>query len=83
MLGAASEFDLVHLAKEVKGLLQNRFKCFINFIIIIRASHGTSGKELACQCKRPRRHGFDPWIGKISFSAVLSSLLDLSSLTRD
>ena len=24
-----------------------------------------SGKELACQCRRLRRHGFDPWPGKI------------------
>ena len=23
---------------------------------------GASGKELACQC---RRHGFNPWVGKI------------------
>ena len=26
---------------------------------------GSSGKELACQCKRHNRHGFDPWVGKI------------------
>ena len=25
-------------------------------------SSGASGKEPACQC---RRHGFDPWVGKI------------------
>ena len=24
-----------------------------------------SGKESACQCRRRRRHGFDPWVGKI------------------
>jgi len=24
-----------------------------------------SGKESACECKRHRRHGFDPCIGKI------------------
>ena len=28
-------------------------------------SGGTSGKELACQCKRDKRRGFDPWVGKI------------------
>ena len=22
---------------------------------------GASGKELACQCRRPERHGFNPW----------------------
>ena len=25
--------------------------------------HG--GKESACQCRRPRIHGFNPWVGKI------------------
>ena len=26
-----------------------------------------SGKESACQCRRCRKHGFDPWIGKIQW----------------
>ena len=25
---------------------------------------GASGKELACQYRRHKRHGFDPWVGK-------------------
>ena len=25
---------------------------------------GTSGKEPACQCRRHKRHGFDPWVGR-------------------
>ena len=29
---------------------------------------GASGKEAACQCRRPKRLGFDPWVGKISSS---------------
>ena len=24
-----------------------------------------SGKESSCQCRRCKRHGFDPWVGKI------------------
>ena len=28
-------------------------------------SGGTSGKESACQCKRHKRCGFDPWVRKI------------------
>ena len=28
---------------------------------------GASGKEPTCQCRRHRRHGFDPWVGKISW----------------
>ena len=27
---------------------------------------GTSGKELICQCRRQKRHRFDPWLGKIT-----------------
>ena len=26
---------------------------------------GTSGKEPACQCRRHKRSGFDPWVWKI------------------
>ena len=26
---------------------------------------GISGKEPACQCRRHKRHGFDPWVGKV------------------
>ena len=26
---------------------------------------GTSGREPACQCRRHKRHRFDPWVGKI------------------
>ena len=26
---------------------------------------GASGKEPACQCRRSKRQGFDPWVGKI------------------
>ena len=26
---------------------------------------GASGKEPACQCRRHKRHGFDPWVRKI------------------
>ena len=26
---------------------------------------GASGKEPALQCKRGKRHRFDPWVGKI------------------
>ena len=28
-------------------------------------SGGTSSKESACQCRRCKRCGFDPWVGKI------------------
>ena len=28
---------------------------------------GASGKEPACQCRRQKNFGFDPWVGKISW----------------
>ena len=29
---------------------------------------GTRGKESSCQSRRHKRHGFDPWVGKIPSS---------------
>ena len=29
---------------------------------------GASGREPACQCRRCKRHGFDPWVRKIPWS---------------
>jgi len=26
---------------------------------------GTNGKEPTCPCRRCKRHGFDPWVGKM------------------
>ena len=26
---------------------------------------GASGKETTCHCRRHKRHGFDPWVGKM------------------
>ena len=26
---------------------------------------GAAGKESSCQYRRPKRHGFSPWVGKI------------------
>ena len=39
---------------------------------------GTSGKEPTCQCRRHKRHGFDPWIGRLPLEegmAIHSSVL--------
>ena len=29
---------------------------------------GPSGKEPTCQCRRHKRHGFDPWVEEIPWS---------------
>ena len=44
------------------------FKSFWNIIfdiILLGLPRGASGKESACQCRRHKRHRFDPWVGKI------------------
>ena len=33
---------------------------------------GTSGKEPACQCRRHKRHGFDPWVSMATHSSILA-----------
>ena len=33
--------------------------------IVIGFPGGASGKEPASQCRKVKRHGFDPWVGKI------------------
>ena len=37
----------------------------IEICIINGLSGATSGKELTCQCRRHKRYGFNPWVGKI------------------
>ena len=34
----------------------------------LAAAGGTVGKELACQCRRCKRHRFDPWVRKFTWS---------------
>ena len=36
---------------------------------------GASGKEPACQFRRPKKHKFDPWVGKISWRRACNPLL--------
>jgi len=35
---------------------------------------GTSGKEPTCPCRRCKRHGFDPWVGKIPWRRAWQSI---------
>ena len=34
---------------------------------------GTTGKEPVCQCRRRKRGGFDPWVGKIPWRRAWQS----------
>ena len=35
---------------------------------------GISGKEPSCQCRRQKRHKFNPWVGKIPWRRKWSGL---------
>ena len=35
---------------------------------------GTNGKEPTCQCKRPKKCRFNPWIGKIHWKRAWQSI---------
>ena len=35
------------------------------YIYLMGFPGGASGKEAACQCRRHKRHGFNPWVRKI------------------
>ena len=37
-------------------------------ILLILFPGGASGKESTCQCRRHKRCGFNPWVGKIPWS---------------
>ena len=50
----------------------------ISDIIIFVFPGGASGKEPTCQCRKCKRHGFNPWVGKIPLEegmATHSSIL--------
>ena len=51
----------------------NNFPCNVNYMTkttpwSMGFPGGTSGKESACQCRRLKRQGFDPWARKILWS---------------
>ena len=36
----------------------------------LRLPGGASGKELTCQCRRHKRHWFNPWVRKIPYRKI-------------
>ena len=40
---------------------------------ICRYTAGTGGKGPTCQCRRCRRHGFSPWVGKITLEKEMAT----------
>ena len=41
--------------------------------ILIGFGDGSSDKEPACQCRRHKRPGFEPWVGKIPWRRAWQS----------
>ena len=49
----------------ISAVQQSRSVLYIFICRCIDIPGGTSGKEPSCQCRRHKRRGFDPWVGKI------------------
>ena len=49
-----------------KAVTQRLLKVFLTCYCPVQGFlGGASGRESACQCRRLKIHGFDPWVGKI------------------
>ena len=51
--------------KRANYYLKQQMKWKLSSNITMGFPGGANGKELACQCRRCKRHGYDPWVGKI------------------
>jgi len=61
------------------------YKFLILTLIVTRLPWQLSGKESACQCRRCRRHRFNPWVGKITWKRIwqpIPVLLPWKSMNR-
>ena len=47
-----------HARVQISNLSDLGIPCYLGF------PGGTSGKEPACQCRKRKRPGFDPWVGR-------------------
>ena len=57
------------LFQKAKSRLQRHFSLLVcPGISIIVTTNGASDKESACQCRRHKRRGFDPWVAKVPWS---------------
>ena len=49
-------------------------KLIFILLTVSQASQVANGKEPTCQCRRLRRHWFDPWVGKILWRRTWQSI---------
>ena len=62
--------EIVNSVQEKSVFCHSFFILFIIYLIkssdiVQGCPGGASGKEPACQCRRHKRHSFNPWVGKI------------------
>ena len=61
MIYTGGEQALILVWRHAKELSFDRYTQIYKYLHLWQRS----GKESACQCRRHKRHGFDPWVGKI------------------
>ena len=62
------------MGREVGGGFRMGNTCIPVAYIYMGIPGGASGKKPTCECKRHRRHGFDPWARKIPHASEQLSL---------
>ena len=74
--GYQAGYDVTNLssALEYHPLYEIKSSQMAKFIVLTRDYLGflgsTSGKEPICQCRRCKKHGFNPWVGKIPWRRI-------------
>ena len=64
LVSAVQQCESVYIYPLPPELPSNPFSSFLS-AQLVGFPGGASGKESACQCRRCRRCGFDPFVGKI------------------
>ena len=60
---------IAFLQQEANSMREINLSLLLKAISLIRLPRWCSGKQSACQCRRRKRHRFDPWVGKIPWSS--------------
>jgi len=63
----------VRFEKKVLFILQRAFVVMYLLCCKLGFPGGTGDKEPTCQCRRWKRRGFDPWVGKIPLEKEMAT----------
>jgi len=61
----------IFLIQGLNPCLQSLLVCLKQ--ITLETIYGTGGKEPTCQCRRHKKHRFDPWVRKIPWSEGMAT----------